>query len=92
MYTEQCTVICVESYGGCISDKELTKRSSLLEKLQPGDTIMADCGFDLDDCLPDGVKCNVHPFLVSRQQLEPDEELRMCHIAALRIHGERAIE
>ena len=44
MYTKQCTVICVESYGGCISYKELTKRSGLLENLQPGDTIMADCG------------------------------------------------
>ena len=53
---------------------------------------MADCGFDLDDCLPDGVKCNVSPFLVSRQQLEPDEELRTRHTAALRIHVERARE
>ena len=79
-------------YGGCISDKELTKSCGLLEKLQPEDTIMADRGFDLDDCLPDRVKFNVPQFLGSRQQLEPDEVVRTSHTATLRIYVERAIE
>ena len=53
---------------------------------------MADRGFDLNDSLPDGVKCNVPPFLGSRQQLEPDEVVRTRRIANFRIHAEQAIE
>ena len=53
---------------------------------------MADSGFDLNDSLPDGVKCNVPPFLGSRQQLEPDEVVRTRRIANFRIHAEQAIE
>ena len=53
---------------------------------------MADRGFDLDDCLPDGVKCQVPPFLESHQQLEPDEVVRTRRIATLHIHVERAKE
>ena len=92
MHTEQCTVNFVKSYGDRISDKELTKRSGLLEKLQPGDPIMADCGFNLDDCLPDGVKFNVPPFLGSCQQLEPDEVVRTRPTATLHIHVKAAKE
>lgn len=34
-------------YGGSISDKELTQKSGLIEKLQYGDVIMADRGFNI---------------------------------------------
>ena len=53
---------------------------------------MADRGFELGDLLPDGVHCNIPPFLGGRDQPEPDEVLPIRHIATLRIHVERAIE
>ena len=79
-------------YGGRISDKEITRRSGLLQKLEPGDSIMADRGFDIDDMLPPGVSTNVPPFLGDRSQLEPGEVLSTRRIATVRIHVERAIE
>ena len=45
-----------------VSDKELTKCSSLLEKLEPEDNIMADRGFDIADILPSGVILNIPLF------------------------------
>ena len=38
-------------YGGSISDRELFVTSGLLEKLEPGDAIMADKGFNVADIL-----------------------------------------
>ena len=32
----------------------LTKESGLLDMLDHGDNVMADCGFDIADILPDG--------------------------------------
>lgn len=79
-------------YGGRITDKEITRRSGLTAKLESGDTIMADRGFEIDDMLPEGVRCNIPPFLGGRDQLEPLEVLETRRIATLRIHVERAIE
>jgi DDE superfamily endonuclease len=36
-------------YGGCGSDKFLTKDCGLLKDLQPGDVVLADRGFNLSD-------------------------------------------
>ena len=51
-------------YSGGIFDKELTRRSGLLDLLKHGDSVMADRGFDiLVDLAPIGVKLNILPFL-----------------------------
>ena len=44
-----------ELYTGSISDKELTKMSHVIDYLDPGDDVMADKGFDIqDDCCERG--------------------------------------
>ena len=80
-------------FPGSISDKELTRRSGLLELLQSGDSVMADRGFDIQDYLtPLGVKVNIPPFLKGKIQLDEDERIETRRIASLRIHVERAME
>ena len=51
-------------YLGCISDKELTKKSGILDLLEPGDSVMADRGFEIEeDLMLIGVRLNIPPFL-----------------------------
>ena len=51
-------------FGGSISDKEITLRSGLVEKLQYGDCIMADWGFNIQEMLASkGVSVNVPPVM-----------------------------
>ena len=59
--------------------------------MEPGDSIMADRGFDID-VLPDRVSTNIPPFLGSRKQLESEEVVSTRWIATVHIHVERAIE
>lgn len=47
-------------YGGRVSDKELTRRSGLLNLLEKGDSIMADAGF-VAAMLPEGVDLDIPP-------------------------------
>ena len=78
-------------YGGCISDRELTIKSGLLELLQPGDSVMADKGFQISDLLYDrGVDLNIPPLKIE-PQLSEDDMVLTRRIANLRIHVERAI-
>ena len=80
-------------YPGSISDKELTHQSGLLNLLQPGDSIMADRGFDImEDLAPLGVKLNIPPFLRGKAQLDTGELVETRRIASLRIHVERCME
>ena len=63
-------------YGGSISDKELTQRSGLMEKLQYGDVIMADRGFNIQEMLAiKGVKVNLPPFMNESGQFSESELL-----------------
>ena len=78
-------------YGGCISDRQLTIQSGLLDLLEPGDAIMADKGFLIADLLePRGVSLNIPPLKLNDQFTEA-EMLETRRIASVRIHVERAI-
>ena len=38
-------------WGGRVSDKHLTENCGFLQKLLPGDTVLADRGFNIEDSL-----------------------------------------
>ena len=79
-------------YGGNISDRELTIRSGLLDKLECGDSVMADKGFTIADLLiVRGVSLNIPP-MKTEDQLTETELVVTRRIASLRIHVERAIK
>ena len=46
-------------WTGRVSDKELTKCSGLLKKLESGESIMTDSGFDIVDIWTFGVTLNI---------------------------------
>ena len=82
-------------YEGSISDKEIVSRSGLLSKelWSPGDSLMADRGFDIQDLLsPLQVNLNIPAFLAGRPQLTKAEVKESQGIASVRIHVERAIQ
>lgn len=59
-------------WGGRVSDRFITEKSEFLQYLKPGDTVMADCGFEITSILPPGVGLNIPPFKVQglSQQLK----------------------
>jgi hypothetical protein len=75
-----------------ISDREIVIKSGFIEKLEPGDMILADRGFTIKDILLEKqVTLNIPPFLRGRSKLSAHEELQTRRIARVRIHVERAI-
>lgn len=78
-------------YTGSISDKEITKQSGVLSLLEPGDLVMADKGFLIQDLLAEvGAKLVIPPFKHSQQLSKKDVEDTQA-IARLRIIVERVI-
>ena len=57
-------------YTGRCSDKKITNDSGILSLLEPGDSIMADRGFDIENDLPPSIKRIIPPFLQGNTRLE----------------------
>ena len=52
-----------KAYEGSISDRKLVEVSGLLDKLEPGNEVMADKGFAIQDLLiPRGIALTSHHF------------------------------
>ena len=81
-----------EANEGSISDRKLVEVSGLLDKLEPGDEIMADKGFTIQDLLiPHGIRLNIPPFLQKNKQMAVEDVFLTKKIARLRVHVERVI-
>ena len=77
-------------YTGSISDVAIVKQSGFLGlEFDEGDSIMADRGFTIADCLLNGVSLNIPAFLDDRSQF--DQVIESQAIAQDRIHIERFI-
>ena len=87
-----------ELWSGNISDRSITQRSGFLDLIQPGDHVMADRGFLINDLLlQKGAKLNMPPFCrpcrYGKGKFLTSKEIKESkNIASLRIHVERAIQ
>ena len=79
-------------FGGHASDRQIVVSSGILDLLQPGDSVMADRGFEIQDLwVSKKALLNIPPFMRCKDQLDPDEEDETRQIASVRIHVQRAI-
>ena len=79
-------------YPGTISDRAITIRSGLLEKLELMDDVMAHRGFNLRDLVTKrNAKLN-KPQFAKEKPLSTKACTKTRRIASLRIHVERAIQ
>jgi len=77
-------------YPGSMSDKAIVIQSKILDKMDPGDIVLADKGFLLHDIMPKGVGLNIPPFL-NNGKFSREQVVMTRTIARARIHVEREI-
>ena len=79
-------------YNGSISDKDLTIKSGLMDKLETGDVVLADKGFyHLDETFEERGFSLATPILLKKKQFDIDERALNKNVSNLRVHVERAI-
>ncbi len=91
--TPQGTVSFIsKGWGGRVSDKHLTENSNLLSNLIPGDTVLADRGFDIkESAAMYCARVTLPAFTKGKKQLTGIEVEQSRRIANVRIHVERVI-
>ncbi|KAK2863569.1 hypothetical protein Q5P01_003102 [Channa striata] len=81
-----------KGWGGCTGDKRIAEKSGFLDKLLPGDIVLADRGFDVKQSV--GLMCaevRMSAFTRGRHQLEAkDAEETRC-TAHLRSHVRKVV-
>ena len=80
------------AYGGSTSDRQICECSRLPQICDPGDSIMADKGFDLQDFFdPYMVTINIPTFFRKKNRMSAGTVLKDRKIASKRVHVERII-
>lgn len=82
-----------ELFPGSTTDKEITVMSGLLTKLQHGDEVMANKGFNVQDELASvGVSLVIPGLLKKDSQFSIAQSTKNKTIASVRVHVERLME
>ena len=81
-----------KGWGGRTSDKHITEASGFLDKLLPGDLILADRGFNVETSVNfHQASLQIPAFTKGKKQLDPLDVESTRKIAKVRIHVERVI-
>nr|XP_046237559.1 uncharacterized protein LOC124055019 isoform X2 [Scatophagus argus] len=81
-----------KGWGGRVSNKHLTEQCGILNKLLPGDLVLANCGFNIGDEV--GLMCaevKTPGFTRGHAQMDPKSVEETQQIADLRVHVERVM-
>lgn len=79
-------------YGGSTSDRQIVERSTLFSVLDPGDSIMADKGFNVQDLFaPLDVTVNMPTFFKKKNRMSGKIVMKDRKISSKRVHIERII-
>lgn len=78
-------------YSGSISDKEIVNVSGFLDKLQPGDAVMADKGFNIQDYLALHESVLIAPPIMRQNNVSARASTATRRVATARVHIERMI-
>ena len=78
-------------FTGSISDKEIAKKSGFLDNLNPGDVVMADKGFNIQDLLALCQTRLIAPPLMRKGNVTSKSSTATRRIAKPRVHVERMI-
>ena len=77
---------------GNVSDIYIVENEGFSPKLVPGDMIMVDKGFTVEEILPIGVKLNMPPRISGHRQMTSKEFCKTQDIASARIVVEMKME
>ena len=92
MCLQGVTTFISSTWGGRVSDKFLTVNSGFLNKLLPGDVVLADRGFDIgEDVARMQATLKIKAFTRGYSQLSPMDLEDTRKLANLHIHIERVI-
>lgn len=81
-----------KAWGGRASDKYITEHCGILEKLLPGDLVLADRGFNVAESVGlEHAQLNIPAYTKGKKQLSAVDVETTRKIAHVRIHVERVI-
>ncbi len=80
------------AYGGSASDRQICERGNLGGMCEPGDSIMADKGFNVQDMfVAHDVRINIPSFFKKKNRMSGATVLKDRKLASKRVHVERII-
>ena len=81
-----------QAYGGCTSDRQIVERCKIVRFCDPGDIVMADKGFNVQDLFTRmDVTINIPTFFKKRNRISGKTLLRDRNVSNKRVHIERII-
>ena len=80
------------AYGGSTSDRQIVERSTVPQSCDPGDSVMSDKGFNVQDIFaPYNVSVNIPTFFKKQNRMPGKTVLKDRKVASKRVHIERFI-